>query len=111
MKFNNAVANLITLPDSRLMVYIHHVQRTTLYGVVTVRKHESDWAVLLDKNAPWQIDPGTLYGWKARPAVRFVARESVRKPEALYISFDYAGSQAELVRQLRGLGFAVGMGY
>lgn len=111
MKFSNAVANLITLPDARLMIYIHHVQRTTLYGVVTVSKHESDWAVMLDKNAPLQIDPGILYGWKARPAVRFVSRESNRKAEALYVSFDQTGSQAEFVRQLRGLGFPVGMGY
>jgi hypothetical protein len=105
------VANLVSLPDGRLMIYIHHVQRTTLYGVVTVSKRESDWAIMVSKNEPWQIDPGRLYAWKVRPAVRFVHYDSTRKAEAVYLSFDQVGAQVEFIQQMRSRGFPVGTGY
>jgi hypothetical protein len=109
-RFTNAVANLITLQDGRLMIYIHHVVRTRMYGAITVSKRESDWAVLVSKSDPWQIEPGTIYGWKDRPAVRFRRQEMGRKMDDVYVIFNHPSPQAEFVTALRTSGFAVGMG-
>jgi hypothetical protein len=109
-RFTGAVANLRGLPDGRLMVYIHHVVRTRLYGVVTVHKQESDWGVFVSRSEPWQIEPGVLYGWHDRPAIRFSKQEMGGKPEAVIVSFDEATEQADFVGKLRSAGFPVGTG-
>jgi hypothetical protein len=109
-RFTNAVANLIRLADGRMALYIHHVVRTRLYGVVTISKQQSDWAVLISRTDPWRIDPGKIYGWKDRWAVRFRRQETGGKPETLYVSFDHAADQAEFVKSTREMGFSVGLG-
>jgi hypothetical protein len=92
------------------MIYIHHVMRTQLYGVVTVSKQESDWAVFVGKSEPWSIEPGTIYGWKDRPAVRFRRQEMGRKIDDVYVVFGHPAWQAEFTKSLRTAGFVVGMG-
>lgn len=109
-RFTNAVANLHNLPDGRLMIYIHHVVRTKLYGVVTISKQESHWGVFIGRMDLWQVDPGVIYGWRDRWAVRFRRQELGKKPEALYLSFDDVAAQMEFVTQLRKAGFAIGFG-
>ncbi len=109
-RFTQAPANLLPLPGGDLLVYIHFILRTRLYGVVTVRKQESDWGVLLQRADPWQIEPGIVYGWKDRRALRFLRQELGTKPEALYLLVPDGQAQVELVQRLRSAGFPVGMG-
>lgn len=109
-RFTYAVANPVMLDDGRLMIYIHHVVRTSLYGVVTVSKRESDWAVFVGKGEPWQIEPGTVYGWKDRPAVRFRRQGTGSKPDDVYVIFDHPAAQAEFAKAMRTAGFPVGSG-
>jgi hypothetical protein len=109
-RFADAVANLSMLDDGRLMIYIHNVVRTKLYGVVTVSRQESDWAVFVSKNEPWQIEPGTIYGWKDRPAIRFRQAGAGGKPDDIFVIFGGPGEQAEFAKELRASGFPVGSG-
>jgi hypothetical protein len=101
---------LIPLPSGDLLVYIHYVLRTKLYGVVTISKQESDWGIVLKRTDPWQIEPGLLLGWKDRRALRFQRQDPGRKAEQLYLTVDDGAEQARLVQELRGTGFPVGMG-
>ncbi len=109
-KFGNAVANIIPLGQSNLLVYIHHVVRTKAYGVVTVSKQESDWGAFISGDKVLDIEPGKLYGWKDRLAVRFRYQGPKNKPETLFVTFDDAAGQAGLVQLLQQMGFAVGPG-
>ena len=109
-RFTYAVANLVMLDDGRLMIYIHHIVRTQLYGVVTVSKRESDWAVFVGKSEPWEIEPGAIYGWRDRPAVRFRRLGPGKKMAEVYVIFGLPDQQAEFAKALRTAGFAVGMG-
>jgi len=109
-RFSLSPANLLKLPGGDLLIYIHYILRTKLYGVVTVSKQESDWGIILQRTEPWQIEPGMLLGWKDRRAVRLQRQELARKPEAVYLTVDSASAQSELVQRLRSAGFVVGMG-
>lgn len=108
-KFENAVANLVPLEDRRLLVYIHHVVTTRAYGL-KVGRRESHWGVLIGQDNVVSIDPGKLYAWKDRPAVRLCYRDDKGKERQLLVSFDHAAAQAGFVKMLQQLGFAVGSG-
>ena len=108
--FTNAVANLVRTAEGRWMIYIHHVVRTRLYGVVPISKHESDWGMILDRGEGWQVEPGKIYGWKDRWAVRFQKPPMGAKPDPVYLVFDRAADQAEFVKAVRDSGFSVGTG-
>jgi hypothetical protein len=109
-RFTDAVANLSMLDDGRLMIFIHNVVRTKLYGVVTVSRQESDWAVFVSKNEPWQIEPGTIYSWKDRPAIRFRREGTGSRPDDIFVVFGSPDGQAEFAKELRASGFPVGSG-
>lgn len=108
-KFNNAVANIIPLEDRRLMVYIHHVMTYKTYGI-TVRKQESDWGAFVDSAIVLDIEPGKLYGWRDRSAVRLRYKDEKERQQTLIVSFNHAGAQADFVGLLRQMGFMVGSG-
>lgn len=109
-KFKNAVANVIPLPQNNLLIHIRYVVRTRLYGVVTVSKRESDWGVFITGDKVIDIEPGKLYGWRDRWAVRFRYKGRGDKQETLFASLDHAAAQADLVGLLHKTGFAVGTG-
>lgn len=108
-KFSQAVANIVPLENRRLMIYIHHVLTTKSYGV-TVSRQESDWGAFVDSADVIDIEPGKLYGWKDRLAVRLRYRDEAQKEQMLLISFNHAAAQADFANQLRQMGFAVGSG-
>jgi len=91
------------------MIYIHHIRTTKTYGV-TVNRRESDWGVFIDPANVIDIEPGKLYGWKDRAAVRLRYRDEAQKEQTLYVSFNHAAAQAEFAGLLRRMGFAVGSG-
>jgi hypothetical protein len=106
-KFKNAVANIIPLPQSNLLIHIRYVVKTRLYGVVTVSKRESDWGVFITSDKVIDIEPGKLYGWRDRWAVRFRYKGRGDKQETLFASLDHAAAQAGLVELLQKTGFTV----
>lgn len=109
-KFTNAVANVIPLAPSSLLIYIHHIVRTKAYGVVTVSKRENDWGAFITGDKVLDIESGKLYGWKDRLAVRFRYQGPKNKPETLFVTFDDTAGQAGLVELLQKTGFTVGTG-
>ncbi len=104
-RFNKAVANIVTLGGNRLMIYIHHVVRTRVYGI-PVGTSRSDWGVFLERDNVSRIEPGILYGWKKRWAVRIEYMQK-NKPQTLIVSFDQPWGRNMLVKRLRLLGFTV----
>lgn len=105
--FDKAVANIMPLAQRDLLFYIRAVDQGKLYGIITISKHESDWGILLTGENVLAVEPGKLYGWKARWAVRFRYRGRKDKEETLIISFDQASVQARFVDVLRQRGFTV----
>ncbi len=108
-KFENAVANLIPQPDRRLLVYIHHIVTMRAYGI-KVGRRESHWGAFVGQDNVVSVEPGKLYGWRERPAVRLRYRDAKGKEQDLVVSFNHAAAQAGFVEMLRQMGFAVGSG-
>lgn len=105
-KFDKAVANVIPLQRHALMIYIHHILKSKVYGV-TVRSEETDWAIIIDKNRAREIEPGKVYGWKERWAIRFAYGEPGEEAEELYLLVEAPGDQRGLVLMLERMGFSV----
>jgi hypothetical protein len=104
--FKRAVANIIPLAENKLVIYIHHVVRTYVYGI-KVGTQESDWGIFLGRDNVTQIEPGKLYGWKNRWAVRFHYRGPKDKPQTLIVSFDKPWGQTSFVNLLREMEFEI----
>ncbi len=104
-KFNNAVANIVPLEQGNLLIHIHHIMRTKLSGVVTIRTQKSDWGIFISGDQVIDIEPGKLYGWGDRWAVRLRYKGQKDKPEAMFVSFDHAAFQASFVELLQSIGF------
>ncbi len=108
--FRETIANLVPLDAQRLMVYVRLVQRHTLYGVIPLFKQQSDWAVVVDPSHTRDIEPGKLYGWRDRWAVRMRCEDQKGRLQALILSFDGAGAQASFLNMLHERGFPVEIG-
>jgi hypothetical protein len=112
-QFNNGIANIVTLNDGGVMLYIHHVLTYRTYGVKTGQR-ESDWAVMLDRSRVQEVEPGKVYGWRDRLAARVryqtEAAAPASKPQALIVTFNHAGAQRDFVNLLQQRGFTVGTG-
>jgi hypothetical protein len=104
-RFDKAVANIGRLGNNRVMIYIHHVLRSYVYGV-RVGTQESDWGVFLDQDSVQKIEPGILYGWQNRYAVR-IEHIQKKKPQTLVISFEQPWGLSLFVKRLRLSGFPV----
>jgi len=109
-RFREAIANLVPLEAQRLMVHIHFVLRHTLYGIVPLFRQESDWAVIVDPSHTRDVEPGKLYGWRERWAVRMRYSDQKGKPQALILIFGEAGEQAGFLSALQEMGFPLGTG-
>lgn len=104
--FTNAVANIIWLPGSELMVYIRHIVRAQ-YGITS----QTDWGIFLRPETVTAAETGKLYGWKDRWAVRLEYIGPHEKRESLIISFGQPAAQARFVAQLKQAGFWIGSQY
>lgn len=107
--FTNAVVNLMPLETRQLMLYIHHVMTYRTYGI-KVSEQQTDWGLLLDSGNVIDIEPGKVYGWRDKWAVRFRYNDNGSKPQTAIVTFAQAGAQAQFVALLRQMGFAVGTG-
>jgi hypothetical protein len=108
-KFTNAVVNVIPLQSRQVMLYIHHVMTYRAYGF-KVSQRQTDWGILLDSASMIDIEPGKVYSWRDRWAVRFRYDVNTAQPQTAIMTFEQAATQAQLVNLLRQLGFAVGSG-
>jgi len=108
-RFTSASANIIPQGQGNLLIYIHHIVRASLYGVLmlTIGKSESHWGISLSGDRMIDIEPGKLYGWRDRWAVRFRYRGQNGKPQTLFLSFDHPAAQAGFVEMLRKAGLTV----
>ncbi len=75
-----------------------------------VKVSEADYGVILDSSNVLAAEPGKLYGWKDRWAVRFVYGGKDDKEQTLMVSFDRAEGQASFAALLRKAGLIVGGG-
>ena len=104
--FAKAYANLIRLDPNGLMVHVHQIVRHRTYGI-TVGKTESDWLVKLYPHQIVRVEPGKLYTFNQRWAVRFVYKTEADKESVLVLNFENEQDQATFINLLRELGFAV----
>jgi hypothetical protein len=102
--FTRGVANIIPLGEDKLLIYIHHVVRSYVYGI-KVGTQETDWGIFLDRANVTKVEPGKLYGWKTRWAVRFHYTNQKGKPQTVVISFDKPWGQTRFTDLLREMGF------
>ena len=68
----------------------------------------------LDRNRVQDVQPGKIYGWRDRLAVRVnyqdAAAAPAAKPQTLIVSFNHAAAQQDFINLLRQRGFVVGTG-
>jgi hypothetical protein len=105
-KFTSAAANIIPTEHGELMIYIYHVLR---YNFVPISK--THWGVFLNSRGTGQVEPGVVYGWKDRPAIRFNYVGDDNKPETLLLTFDHAMDQVDCLKSVREMGFNVVTGF
>ena len=105
-QFTNAIANVVPQARGRMMIYVHHIVKTRTYGI-TVNTRESDWGVFFDTGNVHAVEPGKIYGWKTKWAVRLQYQGPKDKPEKLYLIFEQAADQAWVVNLLRQSGFMI----
>jgi hypothetical protein len=103
-KLTNSVANVIPLARGRLMIYVHRVVRSR-YGTTV-----SDWGIFLDTDNVHAVEPGKIYSWKDRWAVRFQYQGPKDRPQTLFVIFEQPGDQATFVDLVRKSGFAIETG-
>jgi hypothetical protein len=101
-KLVNAVANVVPLAQGRLMIYIHRIVRSR-YGITS----ESDWGIFLDTSNVHTIEPGKIYSWKDKWAVRVRYQGPKDKMETLFVMFEQPGDHAGFVNLLQQSGFTV----
>ncbi|MBI5567322.1 MAG: hypothetical protein HY870_20655 [Chloroflexi bacterium] len=107
--FTNAVTNLIPLEGRQLMLYIHHVMTYRTYGI-KVSERQTDWGLLIDSGSVIDIEPGKVYGWRDKWAVRFRYNDESARSQTAIVAFNQAGAQAQFMSLLRQMGFSVGSG-
>jgi hypothetical protein len=104
--FANEAANVVPLAKNRLMIYIRHATKTRTKGGA-VRTAETDWGIFVDRDTVRAIEPGRIYGWKDRWAVRFRYAGPEEKEETLLAIFESAAAQTQFADLLKKSGFAL----
>ncbi|NLG27022.1 MAG: hypothetical protein GX557_03875 [Chloroflexi bacterium] len=101
-----AVANYVTLEDGRPMIYVREVVKTQA-GITVSTTH---WGRFLQPKRVRVVEPGKVYSWKVRPALRLHSVDMKGRSDDLILSFSHSAAQAELLELLREQGFAVAAG-
>lgn len=101
--FKNAIANIVPLAEQKLMIYIHHILRSKVYGV-TVSTTMTDWGVFLDSGNITGIETGKLYGWRDRWGVRFRYTGPKDREENLILGFDRKWAPGQFIKLLQKMG-------
>lgn len=104
--FNGAVANFIPRAERDVMIYIHQIVTHKRYGI-TISRRETDWGAFLNGENVQAVESGKIYGWKDKWAIHFLHTNAKGKNDHLYLVFEDAGGQADVVSQLEQLRFQV----
>jgi len=112
IEFSDAVKHLrevtgelVFLKDRCLFVRIHHIAWHSPTSISAPR--EIEWGALIVPDHLLKIEPGKLYGWHDRWAVRLTYCDADNVPRALIVSFNHSGAQAEFINWLTHLGYSV----
>lgn len=97
--FRPAVAELLRLENRHLMVLARYTSRS--------RRETTQWGVLIEPARLIKIEPGKLYGWRDRWAVRIEYYDQDWRTQSLIVSFNHSGAQAEFVERLKQMGYDV----
>jgi len=117
-RFRDTPVNIKPLPGHQILIQplgAEPGQRTYSMDVgnqslnLSVEGSPDQWAIVVDEQNFIEIDPGKLYGWNDRWAIRMQYSSPDSKRESIILAFDNAVAQAECVDRLRELGFMVGM--
>jgi hypothetical protein len=102
-RFRGVVANVIKLDDGRLLIYVRHVVKNQT-GATLATSH---WGRFPEPRRSTLVEPGKVYGWKDRPAVRIGAKDAKGRADDLLLAFNHGAAQAEFVSYLKEQGFPV----
>ena len=100
-----AVAVLST--EKRELVVHYHQVAVNRYMGIKIGTNVSDWAVRLSPIQVVRIEPGRLYSFDVRPALRIVYKDQPDRESVLALSFENDKEQAFFVEMLKELGFSV----
>ena len=106
MNFARANAQLFKLDPNGLMVSVHRVVYRSM-GWIPLGKIESDWLAKIYPHQVVRLEPGKLYAFNQRWAVRFVYKADGDKETVLVISFEHNRGQAAFINLLKERGFAI----
>lgn len=100
-----AVAVLAT--EKRELVVHYHQVVVNRYMGIKIGTNVSDWAVRLSPIQVVRIEPGKLYSFDERPALRITYKGQPDRESVLVLSFEGDKEQAFFVEMLKELGFSV----
>ncbi|MCJ7737194.1 MAG: hypothetical protein MUQ10_07775, partial [Anaerolineae bacterium] len=116
-RFRDTPVNLKPLPGDQLLIQplMHEGRRTFTLKLghqnfdLTVGTSPDQWAIVADEGNFIDMDPGKLYGWVDRWAIRIRYSLPGTGAQTVILSFQNPIAQAECVERLREIGFLVGM--
>lgn len=100
-KFAQAIANLVPLSEEQLLVYIHHIYKSRYTTT------ETDWGIFLTPGQVTAVEPGKVYGWRDKPALRIQYRDAEQREQTVTLQFKHAAAQLEAARLLESLHFKI----
>ncbi len=104
--FSKANANIHKTETSGLMVHVHQVIIRRTMGIKTGQT-EYDWVVRINPHQVLRVEPGKLYTFDQRWAVRIVYKDDRDKEMELVLSFENNQDQSAFINTLKALGFAI----
>lgn len=98
--FENAEAVFERLGE-KFIVKHHHYTRRSLFGFITMKIVETDWAVILHGSTISNVENGVVYAWRAYPALRLSYRDAHNNPQTLLLRFKNAATQQACLKAIR----------
>ena len=93
--------------EKRELVVHYHQVVVNRYMGIKIGTNVSDWAVRLSPIQVVRIEPGKLYSFDERPALRITYKDQPDREAVLVLSFESDKEQAFFVEMLKELGFSV----
>jgi len=116
-RFRDTPVNVRPLPDHQILIQplVHEGRRRLSLRLghqsfdFSVGTAPDQWAIVVDEENFIDMDPGKLYGWIDRWALRLRYSLPGAGTQTVILSFQNPIAQAECVDRLREIGFLVGM--
>lgn len=116
-KFRDTPVNVSPLPGHQILIQpiVHEGRRTFSLRLghqnfnFSIGTSPDQWAIVMHEENFVDMDPGKLYGWVDRWAIRIRYSLAGSGTQSVILSFQNPIAQAECVERLRETGFLVGM--